>query len=371
MENNNKFKICLGVICLLAVLVVTLITTVERDKISSFKIGFVGPLTGPGAAWGLEHKNMLELLKMEINSKGGVRGLPIEIIYEDGKCEGKESVTAAQKLINVDKVKSLLTSCSAASLAVAPLAREAKIPLFALWTTSPDFPSGDYIIRVSYSDSDTAKFMADLFNKRYRKIAVLTEENDYSVGILNALKKKFTGTITDEKFSSDSRDFKTQITRILSVAPEIVIINPNSLATGLEILKELKTFGYTGPVFGNFFGGSSDVVGSKYAEKMIYFADPVVTDSELKRKIFAKYLELYHEKLNYEYGAAASFDALNIIGQAISSVGTNPEMIKDYVSRNKFEGLLGRYSFKDGNLVGSSPVVSQIVGGKSIPYIEK
>ena len=44
------------------------------------KIGCLAPLTGKGAEWGQAAKPSMEIAAEEINAKGGIGGLPIELI---------------------------------------------------------------------------------------------------------------------------------------------------------------------------------------------------------------------------------------------------------------------------------------------------
>ena len=78
------------------------------------KIGFIGSLSGDAASYGETEKNTTELALEEINSKGGINGRVVNIVYEDGKCNGKDATNAVQKLINIDKVKIIFGgTCSA------------------------------------------------------------------------------------------------------------------------------------------------------------------------------------------------------------------------------------------------------------------
>jgi ABC-type branched-subunit amino acid transport system substrate-binding protein len=43
-----------------------------------------------------------------MKQQGKMKDYNIELIYEDGKCNGKDSTSAAQKLISVDKVDMIL-----------------------------------------------------------------------------------------------------------------------------------------------------------------------------------------------------------------------------------------------------------------------
>ena len=49
----------------------------------SVKIGCLAPLTGKGAEWGQAAKPSMEIAAEEINAKGGIGGVPIELICYD------------------------------------------------------------------------------------------------------------------------------------------------------------------------------------------------------------------------------------------------------------------------------------------------
>ena len=91
------------------------------------KIGWIGPLTGDTASYGIPMKQAADLAVEEINNAGGVNGRQIKIIYEDGKCNGKDASIAANKLVNVDGVKIINSLCSAETLGIAPITESAKV----------------------------------------------------------------------------------------------------------------------------------------------------------------------------------------------------------------------------------------------------
>ena len=74
------------------------------DSTEPIKIGFIGPLTGDAAAFGSDAINGAKIAVEEINAEGGINGRQISIIAEDARCTGGDAVSAAQKLINIDKV---------------------------------------------------------------------------------------------------------------------------------------------------------------------------------------------------------------------------------------------------------------------------
>ena len=73
----------------------------DRNQLEDFiKIGAILPLSSStGSSYGEYAQLGLELALEEINSKGGVNGKKLKIIYEDSKGEPKIGLEAINKLI--------------------------------------------------------------------------------------------------------------------------------------------------------------------------------------------------------------------------------------------------------------------------------
>jgi branched-chain amino acid transport system substrate-binding protein len=97
----------------------------------TIKVGVIQPLTGSVADNGLAFVNGAKLAVAKQNAAGGVLGKKIDLVIEDGVCQPAPSVSAAQKLLDRDKVPVLVGAfCSSATAAVMPIAEQRKIPLF-------------------------------------------------------------------------------------------------------------------------------------------------------------------------------------------------------------------------------------------------
>src|SRR3989338_3378683 len=95
------------VIVAIIIIVVAFSRTPSEDSTGTpetgpIKIGVVVPLTGDGASFGIPIRRAGDLAIEEINTAGGIGGRKLEVVFEDGKCDGKEATSAAQKLLNVD-----------------------------------------------------------------------------------------------------------------------------------------------------------------------------------------------------------------------------------------------------------------------------
>ncbi|MDO9216253.1 MAG: ABC transporter substrate-binding protein, partial [Lacisediminimonas sp.] len=85
----------------------------------TIKIGLIQPLTGSVAYNGNADVEGSKLAVEERNAKGGVLGKKIELVIEDGQCKPANSVNAAEKLIQKDKVVTLSGAFCSSSTAVA------------------------------------------------------------------------------------------------------------------------------------------------------------------------------------------------------------------------------------------------------------
>ena len=96
-------------------------------------VGAIVSATGAAAPLGEPERATLLMAQTQINAAGGVLGRPLKIVIEDDQTNPKEAVTAANKLLNQDKVVAIIgSSSSGATLAIKPITDKAGIPLLAI-----------------------------------------------------------------------------------------------------------------------------------------------------------------------------------------------------------------------------------------------
>ena len=130
---------------------------------STIKIGFFGDLTGPTFNFGLSAKNGVLMAADEINQAGGINGHQIDIVIEDDQGSPELAAQLAGKLIDRYKVVAIIgAGASGNSLAAAPKAQSAHVPLIAPSSTNPAVTrAGDYIFRACFIDA-SGEVMAGL-----------------------------------------------------------------------------------------------------------------------------------------------------------------------------------------------------------------
>jgi hypothetical protein len=94
-------------------------------------IGVSGPLTGQNAQYGAQWKKGFDLALEEVNSKGGVKGRPLQYVFEDSQADPRQTVTIAQKFVGDPKiVVEVGDFSSTASMAASPIYQRAGLVQF-------------------------------------------------------------------------------------------------------------------------------------------------------------------------------------------------------------------------------------------------
>ena len=133
---------------------------------------------------------------------------------EDGRCEGRATANAANKLIHVDKVNFILGGhCSTETLTLAPLAEKNKVLVLASISTSPDITkAGRYIFRTSPVSTKQSSLVAIYLRDdlSLSRLAIIHEDTNYAAPIAETLRERFVqqgGTVSYfEKFNPGETD---------------------------------------------------------------------------------------------------------------------------------------------------------------------
>ncbi|MCD6147756.1 ABC transporter substrate-binding protein [bacterium] len=337
------------------------------------KIGAVLVLTGPDAKAGQSAKQGIEMAVEEINASGGVKSRKIKVIYEDDGGEPQKSVSAVQKLINVDKILAILGPMwSSCVLAVAPIVESKGVVILSPTASSPKITyAGDYIFRNTYSDAIEGAKTAEFASKelKYGKAGILFINNDYGVGLKDAFKRKFEELggkiVIDEGYDPKTTDFRTILVKVKERSPEVIYIAGYSEMG--QLLRQMRETGIKIPVLSCIMFEISDIakVAGKAAEGVIY-AYPSY-DPEKGNEITLKFAKKFKEK----YGtlpdpeAAFSYDAVKILALAMEKGGFTSEDIKNALYKIKgYNGITGKTSFDENGDVIKPVGFKRVHNGK-------
>ncbi len=134
------------------------------------------------------------------------------------------------------------------------------------------------------------------------------------------------------------------------------------------MISQVRELGYTGPLYGNYFGSAPEVIALPQSEGLVFVADPFIKDSALKTSLWAQYTSEFGEPPAVEYFSSAMHDALLVVRDALEQVGEDPIRMKEHLrSGAEFQGILGTFSFDEQrNAKGMVPSLKKIQGGQAV-----
>lgn len=330
-------------------------------------VGYYGDLSGRTSSFGQSTKNGVEMAADEINKAGGINGRQVKIITEDDQGEPNKAATVVTKLINQDKVHALLGEvASSNSLAAAPKAQEARVPMISPSSTNPAVTQvGDYIFRVCFIDPFQGEVMAKFAanNLKAKRAAILYDFNsDYSRGLYQFFKRSFTGLggqiVSEQSYTQGDRDFSGQLTAIRAANVEVIYV-PGYYGEVGVIANQTKQLGIKAPLLGGDgwdapqlwqLGGAA--LNGDYISNHYSVDDP----SPAIRKFVADYQGRYN--IQPDALAALGYDSMKVLADAISRAGgTENAKLRDAIAQTKnFPGVTGQISI-DGDRNAVKPAV--------------
>src|SRR5512132_3368915 len=143
------------------------------------KVGVYGDLSGQTSSFGQSTRAGSQMAADEINAAGGINGRKIQLVIEDDQGEPGKAATVVAKLINQDQVRALIGEvASSNSIAAAPNAQDAKVPMISPSSTNPKVTQiGNYIFRVCFIDPFQAEVGARIAWEilHLKKVAILSD----------------------------------------------------------------------------------------------------------------------------------------------------------------------------------------------------
>jgi branched-chain amino acid transport system substrate-binding protein len=343
--------------------------------VEPIRVGHVASLTGDTATFGQSTERGMRMALEEINAKGGALGRPLELLSEDDRSVTEEARTAAQKLLQRDRVVALLGEiASSRSLAAAPEAQRAKVPMISPGSTNPKVTEvGDYIFRACFIDPFQGTVMARFAAEelKVKRVAILFDfKQDYSVGLADYFRetfKKMGGEIVaDERYTSGDIEFRAQLTTIRAANPEAIFVPGYYTELGL-IAKQARELGIDVPLLGGDGWDSEKTleIGGQAVEGY-YFSTHYAADSDSPKvqDFVARYKQKYSE--TPDAMAALGYDTAGILADALTRAGdTDGAKLRDAIARTKdYDGVTGKISIDAARNARKDAVVLKIEGGK-------
>ena len=348
------------------------IPTTEKETI---KIGAILPLSGGAAAYGEQIKNGIDLALRKI-SESNESKVKINVIYEDSKCDPKESISAYNKLVDTDGVKIIIgTFCSSATLSITPLAERDHVILITPGAASARISDeGDYIFRNHITMKQKTGYLAKMASAKFKKAAIIYNgANDVFVESASIFRNVFISVndnkvVSIESFKTGDIDFRTQLLKIKSKDPEVIYIGSimPELALIVKQIRELdidaQILTDDGVLDPNFLKVTRNL-----SEGIIFGTTKFSKESA--PDFWNTYYNLFKE--NPTIFSAQGYDTLNILYSIISNKCSTGDTlcIKDQLYKIKdYQGVSGKTSFDEKGDAIKEVVLKTIKNGKFVPF---
>ena len=312
-------------------LVISMFMLQNINAQETIKVGVILPITGGTATFGQENANGIKLALEKINKTAKVK---IETIIEDDKSESLEAINAIRKLISVNKVRAIFGEVTSSNtLAMAPIAQEAKIPLFSPAATNIKVTQvGNFISRACFTDDFQgvvmARFAVDTLKKK-KGLILIDNSSDYSKGLARSFKDEYLklgGKFASEEdltYIQKDMDFQSILRKVKRADPEVIFIPGYYQEVGL-IIKQARGLGITA----TFLGGDG-----WDSPKLFEIAGEAIAGSFLsshfapddKDPLVQSFVTEYEKAFKVKPGAMAAlgYDSISILADAISRAKSN------------------------------------------------
>jgi branched-chain amino acid transport system substrate-binding protein len=300
------------------------------------KIGFNLELTGDIPKVGESSKFAAEMLKAEINSKGGLqvgaKKYQLHFLYEDNEAKAESAVTAALKLIEKDQVLAMIgPNSSKQAVPAGQVADDNQAVMVSPWSTNPDTTlDRPWVFRAAFLDPFQGPVAVNFAVEQFKAktAAVLYDlSNDYSKGLAEIFRDAFEkkmgkGSIRAfESHGTKDQDFSAQLTKIITANPDFIFVPDNYNQVAL-IVRQARQLGWKKPFMGSDSWGSAELMtlcgdSCKGQFFSTHYAAAGATGAT------REFIDRYRKQYGYvpDDVAALTWDATRIVLQAIQETG--------------------------------------------------
>jgi branched-chain amino acid transport system substrate-binding protein len=363
-----------------------LVDSTTTSDTGPIRVGVYADLSGITADFGRSTVNGIVLAADEINKEGGIDGRRIEIFVEDDQGTPLRAKTVVTKLINQDRVHAVLGGASpTCSIAAAPEAQAAKVPMVAPFVTHPKVTQfGDYVFRVCFIDqfqgAVMARFARDPLSAQTAAV-LFDRDSDYSQSLAKAFEETFSklgGRVVakqtyavvkpgDTKDDKDAGDFRPQLNSIRAANPDVIFVPGYYFSVGI-IARQAKELGIKPPLLGTDAWDSPELwaiggnaLDGSYMVNYYSIDDP----ADILQRFVSDYQSRYEDQ-RPDVFAAHGYDAMKLLKDAVERAGTTEsQKLRNAIAQTRgFLGVTGNITIDPQRNAVKPAMVWQLRGGR-------
>ena len=321
---------------LAAIVVIIIIIFIFRGNSGGtkqvIKIGVVAPVSGSYAAYGATLAKGVQMAAADLSKQQ--TKYSYQVIVEDDTSNAATAASAASKLINIDKVKAIITTTSGSGNAVKSQAAAAGV-IHVCDCTDVSIGNAPYNFTNLILPKDEARaWLTEAQRRGNTKIAILAQIHPGAKALIDALLPQVASTslriVSNESFDGNSRDFNTLVTKAKSSGADIYLIE--GYPPSLDIIsKELMNAGIKNISTMGLFTTSPNP--AQY--NGLWYTDATLTDPALKTRFETAYPDIRFNARTVPYG----YDIFNMLVQSFEKDGDASSNLK---SITEYDGKVGK-----------------------------
>jgi len=353
-------KKIISIIAVVVILVGALVLINNSKPSENIKIGAALSLTGMAAVDGQNIKEGIEFAKTQL-AKDGIN---LEVVYEDDGTEPAKTVSAINKLADIDKVNAIIgPTWSFLSAAAANSIQQKKIVSFNPANTSEHVEGkSDYFLfgapKNYFKEGPVTEWLKTIGAK---KVAIVIDEgawgNSHLIPFENAIKNSGGELVIIEKipFSETGADIQTIVSKLKNQGADAVLFTGFDASTAIFINK-VQEMANSLPI----------LAATEIAKKHDEDGKINVSESDNVYVVIPEASQKFREDFKKEYGkypgsyADRAYDGTMMLVKAIKEKPEGADL-NQYIRQMNYKGYMGTYSFDTNNdLVGGKWVVEQL-----------
>lgn len=323
------------------------------------KIGAIYAMTGSGAKFG---EISIQGVRDAVEYFKETTKQSAEVIVEDSAGDPKQGVSAAGKLLNVDKVKFVVIGTSAVSAAVAPLAEEAKVLLIS------DAALLGLTKEKNYTLQNAMPSLADIpeqinNNTDWKKVGIVYINDEFG----NVWQENILAGLNKEKiaqafsFEKTITEYRIDAAKIKQFMPDALVVIGYGPAFN-QVLADLALMDISAPIISYLACTLPGVLAdTRFSlEGQYSYEYPSISNEAVRTWIVG-----HGRDMSTFYTAAFENTLLSLI--AAQESGGNVDSAINYLKTAEINGLWGKVKFGQDGVVNRNLVVTKVQNGVCVP----
>ncbi len=335
------------------------------------KIGFGMALTGPLAANGKQALLGMKIWEEEINSKGGLLGRPVKLVYYDDQTNPSTVPGIYTKLIDVDKVDLVLgpyaTNMAAPAMPVVMQKGKLFIVLFGL-DVNHEFKYDKFFAMIPTGPNTKPSFTEGFYevasqqSPKPQTAALVAADAEFSrnacEGARENAKKHNFKIVYDKTYPPATTDFTPIVRAIQATNPDIVSICSYPLDS-VGMVKAVNELGFKPKMIGGAMVGlQATVFKTQLGPLLNGFInyETWVPDKKMMYEGTEEFFKKYQARAGAEgvdplgyYLGGWGYAYIQVLGDAIKGANSlKDDVLADYIRKTTFKTIHGSIKFGKG-----------------------